>query len=51
MARPWVARALTDALTGIPNRRSFDALLATEWGTAARAGTSLALLLIDVNHV
>jgi diguanylate cyclase (GGDEF)-like protein len=39
----------TDGLTGIANRRSFDCGLAHEWKRAMRAGTSLALLLIDVD--
>ena len=40
----------TDGLTGIANRRSFDAALAREWKRAQRNGTSLALLLIDVDR-
>ena len=40
----------TDGLTGIANRRSFDVGLAQEWKRAQRAGTPLALLLIDVDH-
>jgi len=40
----------TDGLTGIANRRSFDSGLAQEWKRAQRAGSSLALLLIDVDR-
>jgi diguanylate cyclase (GGDEF)-like protein len=40
----------TDGLTGIANRRAFDATLAAEWGRAARDGTDLGLLIIDVDH-
>jgi len=40
----------TDGLTGIGNRRAFDATLQTEWGRAARDATDLALLVIDVDH-
>ena len=40
----------TDALTGVPNRRRFDALLAEEWYRAQRSGDPLALLMIDVDH-
>ena len=40
----------TDALTGIGNRRAFDAVLQTEWGRAMRQATDLALLVIDVDH-
>ena len=39
----------TDGLTGIGNRRSFDCRLAQEWTRAQRAGTSLALVMLDVD--
>jgi len=39
----------TDGLTGIANRRQFDQALAHEWARAQRAGTPLALLMIDVD--
>lgn len=35
-----------DPLTGIANRRSFDAVLALQWSTAP----SLAMLMIDIDH-
>jgi diguanylate cyclase (GGDEF)-like protein len=38
-----------DALTGIPNRRSFDAAFEQEWNHATRTGKPLALLLADVD--
>ncbi len=40
----------TDALTGIANRRSFDRMLALEWDRGQRAGTPLALIMIDVDR-
>jgi diguanylate cyclase (GGDEF)-like protein len=40
----------TDALTAISNRRRFDQILAQEWERGKRAGTSLALIMIDVDH-
>jgi diguanylate cyclase (GGDEF)-like protein len=40
----------TDALTGISNRRYFDQYIAIEWQRAVRAQTSLAILMIDVDH-
>jgi diguanylate cyclase (GGDEF)-like protein len=40
----------TDPLTGIGNRRAFDATLQTEWSRAARESTDLALLVIDVDY-
>jgi diguanylate cyclase (GGDEF)-like protein len=41
---------LTDALTGIPNRRHFDQALGREWLSAKRAGDPVCLLMIDVDH-
>lgn len=40
----------TDALTGVPNRRSFDAALQSEWARAAREGWPLAALMLDVDR-
>lgn len=42
--------ATKDGLTGIANRRCFDEALAAEWHRAQRDQTSLALLMIDVDH-
>jgi diguanylate cyclase (GGDEF)-like protein len=39
-----------DALTGIPNRRSFDAAFDQEWNHALRTGKPVALLLADVDY-
>jgi diguanylate cyclase (GGDEF)-like protein len=39
-----------DALTGIPNRRSFDAAFDQEWNHALRSGKPVALLLADVDY-
>ncbi|MGH7715406.1 MAG: diguanylate cyclase domain-containing protein, partial [Vulcanimicrobiaceae bacterium] len=39
-----------DSLTGIPNRRAFDDQLRTGWARALRAGTSLGIIMIDVDH-
>lgn len=43
------AQALTDALTGLANRRAFDQRLRREWSRASRLGTSLALIMIDLD--
>jgi diguanylate cyclase (GGDEF)-like protein len=40
----------TDALTGLANRRHFDAALAVEWNRAARTQSPLSLLMIDIDH-
>jgi diguanylate cyclase (GGDEF)-like protein len=42
--------AAIDELTGIPNRRSFDAAIAREWSRARREHSSIALLMIDVDY-
>ncbi|MHB1739230.1 MAG: sensor domain-containing diguanylate cyclase [Actinomycetes bacterium] len=44
------ALALTDPLTGLPNRRAFTASLANEVEAARRRGSPLALLFIDLDH-
>ncbi len=38
-----------DGLTGIANRRKFDSLLQQEWSREQRQGTSLALIMLDVD--
>jgi diguanylate cyclase (GGDEF)-like protein len=42
--------ATTDALTGLRNRRKFDAVIEAEWARAARQNTEIALLMIDADH-
>ena len=42
--------SMRDALTGIANRRQFDARLAQTWERLAREGVPLALLLTDVDY-
>ncbi len=39
-----------DGLTGIANRRRFDAVLADEWRRAQRSATSLAMLIVDIDY-
>jgi len=41
--------SLTDALTGIPNRRSFDFRLSLEWAHAIREKKPIAILFIDLD--
>ena len=40
----------TDGLTGVSNRRAFDAALEAAWARAMRGGEPLALALVDVDH-
>ncbi len=42
--------AATDALTGVPNRRSFDIALDRECRRAKRARKSVAVIVADVDH-
>ncbi len=39
----------TDGLTGIGNRRAFETAFQTEWSRAARDGSDLGVLMIDVD--
>lgn len=43
-------QAGTDALTGLPNRRSLDAALAAQCALAAREGRPCAVLMLDLDH-
>ena len=38
-----------DGLTGVANRRAFDACLSREWSRAQRTGTTISLVLADVD--
>lgn len=42
--------ALTDGLTGLPNRRAFDEDLDREWKRTLREGSQISLLLVDIDH-
>jgi diguanylate cyclase (GGDEF)-like protein len=42
--------ATTDALTGVANRRTFDAALTREIARSTRTGEDVALLLLDADH-
>ncbi|MCL2216198.1 MAG: diguanylate cyclase [Defluviitaleaceae bacterium] len=42
--------SLTDGLTGTNNRRCFDQQLKIEWTRAARTGSWISLLMIDIDH-
>jgi len=44
------AMALVDSLTGLPNRRQFDAALQAESRRAASGGTILGAIMIDLDH-
>ncbi len=42
--------ATSDGLTGLVNRRGFDAILRTELASARREKTPLSLVMVDVDH-
>lgn len=42
--------SLTDSLTGLANRRHFDAVLEAEYRRAIRQGTALSLIMLDIDH-
>jgi diguanylate cyclase (GGDEF)-like protein len=44
------ALAVLDELTGVANRRFFNAILTQEWGRAMRDVLPLSLVLIDIDH-
>ncbi len=39
-----------DGLSGLANRRTFDAALASEWRRSIRSGAPLSLLMVDIDH-
>lgn len=41
--------ASTDSLTGVPNRRSFNARLTSEWRRSVRRNANLAVMLVDID--
>ena len=41
---------MTDQLTKMPNRRSFDERLQTEWNRARRKTSPVSILIIDIDH-
>ncbi len=42
--------SITDGLTGLANRRAFDEAIELEWRRAVRAGTPIALIMIDIDN-
>jgi diguanylate cyclase (GGDEF)-like protein len=43
-------QAMTDALTGIPNRHRFEQVLEQEWARHERAGLPLSIALVDADY-
>ena len=44
------ALTLTDGLTGVANRRSFDETLANEWRRCARARVPMSIIMVDLDQ-
>jgi diguanylate cyclase (GGDEF)-like protein/PAS domain S-box-containing protein len=44
------AMSVTDALTGIANRRHFDQMLRKEWNRAMRTASPVSLLMVDTDN-
>ncbi|SFE91236.1 sensor domain-containing diguanylate cyclase [Methylobacterium sp. yr596] len=42
--------SLTDALTGLPNRRRFEGTFEHAWKSARRTGKPLSVLIVDADH-
>ncbi|WP_246422728.1 diguanylate cyclase [Roseospira visakhapatnamensis] len=42
--------AATDALTGVPNRRSFETVIAREWRRMMREKMPLSVAMVDIDH-
>ncbi len=49
MHKELEALSLTEALTGIANRRKFDQRLEVEWKDSRRSGKPLSLLILDID--
>ena len=45
-----VQLSMLDGLTGIPNRRAFDATMGKEWERARRSGAPLSVILADIDY-
>ena len=48
--RQLTRQSTMDELTGLANRRHFDEALKNEWQRASRAGLTLSLLMVDIDH-
>ena len=42
--------SLTDSLTGVANRRSFNDTMESEWRRCARDGAPMAIIMADIDH-
>ncbi|HEX8496751.1 MAG TPA: EAL domain-containing protein [Actinomycetales bacterium] len=49
MEEQLLRMVMSDALTGVSNRRAFDQLLRSEWRRCTRAGQPLSIVMVDVD--
>ncbi|CAN5250886.1 hypothetical protein BH24ACT10_BH24ACT10_03480 [soil metagenome] len=49
MEEQMLRMVMSDALTGVPNRRAFDQCLRSEWRRCTRAAEPLSVLMIDID--
>ena len=50
MEEQMLRMVMSDALTGVANRRGFDQALRTEWRRCTRTGEPLSVLMIDIDN-
>ena len=50
MEEQMLRMVMSDALTGVPNRRAFDQTLRTEWRRCTRTFEPLSVLMIDIDN-
>ncbi|MEP6979463.1 MAG: sensor domain-containing diguanylate cyclase [Nakamurella sp.] len=50
MEEQMLRMVMSDALTGVPNRRAFDQAMRTEWRRCTRALEPLSVLMIDIDN-
>ncbi len=50
MEEQMLRMVMSDALTGVPNRRAFDQALRTQWRRCTRALEPLSVLMIDIDN-
>jgi len=50
MEEQLLLMVMSDALTGVPNRRAFDQALRSEWRRCTRAAQPLSVLMIDIDN-
>lgn len=50
LAQSLLAMSTLDGLTGIPNRRHFDSIIAKEWNRASRTSSPISLIMCDIDN-